>query len=334
MTNKKKNLIEALYGSFMFIDNLPDLINEETIYNEKGYVDLEFMTSILEWMSRMASISIKVHQALNTLFGCEEVDKNEKKRNDDSEIKWSVEEILKHSTLENNILKLPKINFNRNSYAEAKKWIEEAGGSWRGGKVQGFVFPFNAERVFSILHDGKRCDLQQDFQFFETPPNVAEWLVMISGGISDEDSVLEPSAGRGGLIKSIHRSNPSVIVDCYELMPENKEFLQKMENVRILGDDFTKGEHSTYSKIIANPPFSHNQDIDHVRMMYEFLKEGGTLAAITSKHWEFSNEKKCEDFRAWISSVNGEVFNIPQGEFNCSGTPIETRAIIIRKNVL
>ena len=52
------------------------------------------------------------------------------------------------------------------------------------------------------------------------------------------------------------------------------------------------------------------------------------------KHWEFSNEKKCEDFRAWISSVNGEVFNIPQGEFNCSGTPIETRAIIIRKNVL
>ena len=104
--------------------------------------------------------------------------------------------------------------------------------------------------------------------------------------------------------------------------------------LRILGDDFTKGEHSTYSKIIANPPFSHNQDIDHVRMMYEFLKEGGTLAAITSKHWEFSNEKKCEDFRAWISSVNGEVFNIPQGEFNCSGTPIETRAIIIRKNVL
>lgn len=169
---------------------------------------------------------------------------------------------------------------------------------------------------------------------FDYSPNVADWLVMISGGISDEDSVLEPSAGRGGLIKSIHRSNPSVIVDCYELMPENKEFLQKMENVRILGDDFTKGEHSTYSKIIANPPFSHNQDIDHVRMMYEFLKEGGTLAAITSKHWEFSNEKKCEDFRAWISSVNGEVFNIPQGEFNCSGTPIETRAIIIRKNVL
>lgn len=334
MTNKKKNLIEALYGSFMFIDNLPDLINEETIYNEKGYVDLEFMTSILEWMSRMASISIKVHQALNKLFGCEEVDKNEKKRNDYSGIKWGVEEILKHSTLENNILKLPKINFNRNSYAEAKKWIEEAGGSWSGGKVQGFVFPFNAERVFSILHDGKRCKLQQDFQFFETPPDMADWLVMLSGGISDDDIVLEPSAGRGSLIKAIHRSNPHVIVYCYELMPENKEFLQNMENVRILGDDFMRGEHSEYSKIIANPPFSNNQDIDHVRMMYVLLKKGGTLASITSAHWELSNEKKCTDFREWLSSVQGEVLEIQQGEFKSSGTSIQTRVIIIRKNVL
>lgn len=112
------------------------------------------------------------------------------------------------------------------------------------------------------------------------------------------------------------------------------DFLESASSVDRRGFMAFKREHSTYSKIIANPPFSHNQDIDHVRMMYEFLKEGGTLAAITSKHWEFSDEKKCEDFRAWISSVNGEVFNIPQGEFNCSGTPIETRAIIIRKNVL
>ena len=30
--SKKKNLIEALYGSFMFLDNLPDLIDRENIY--------------------------------------------------------------------------------------------------------------------------------------------------------------------------------------------------------------------------------------------------------------------------------------------------------------
>lgn len=97
---------------------------------------------------------------------------------------------------------------------------------------------------------------------------------------------------------------------------------------------FMRGEHSEYSKIIANPPFSNNQDIDHVRMMYVLLKKGGTLASITSAHWELSNEKKCTDFREWLSSVQGEVLEIQQGEFKSSGTSIETRVIIIRKNVL
>ena len=85
-----------------------------------------------------------------------------------------MEEILKHCTLEDSVLKLPKVQFNKKSYAEAKKWIEEAGGSWQGGKIQGFTFPFNPERVFSILKEGKRCDLQKDFQFFETPADIAD----------------------------------------------------------------------------------------------------------------------------------------------------------------
>lgn len=59
---------------------------------------------------------------------------------------------------------------------------------------------------------------------FETPAEVADWLVMLAGGIHEDDTVLEPSAGRGALIKAIHRACPSVAVACYELMPENREF--------------------------------------------------------------------------------------------------------------
>lgn len=245
--------------------------------------------------------------------------------------KWSVEEILKHCTLENNILKLPQVQFNKKSYAEAKKWIEEAGGSWQGGKVQGFTFPFNAERVFSILKDGKRCNLQQEYQFFETPDGVADWLVMLAGGIHEDDTVLEPSAGRGALIRAIHRACPSVMVECYELMPENREFLHSLGNVILLGEDFAKDSVGSYSKIIANPPFTNNQDIDHVRLMYERLEEGGTLAAITSPHWKFASEKKCAAFRQWIDEVHGQVFEIGAGEFKESGTSISTMAIVIKK---
>ena len=331
MTSRKKNLIEALYGSFMFIDNLPELIDRETIYDETGHVDLEFMTAILQWMSRMADISVKVQKSLNRLLGCDELEQNNKRNKDDSGSKWSVEEILMHCTLEDNVLKLPQVQFNKKSYAEAKKWIEEAGGSWMGGKVQGFTFPVNAERVFSILHEGKRCNLQQEFQFFATPAEVADWLVMLAGGVHEDEKVLEPSAGTGAIIDAIHRSCPDVIVDCYELMPENKEILSKKDNIRILGDDFTKCDVAQYDKIIANPPFSKNQDIRHVRRMYECLNPGGVLAAITGPHWEFGSESECKDFRQWLEDNGGKKFEIEEGTFKESGTGTKTIAIVINK---
>ncbi|MCA5613062.1 SAM-dependent DNA methyltransferase [Bacteroides fragilis] len=330
MKSRKENLIKALHGSFMFVDNLPELISKESIYDENGIVDCELLTSILEWMSRMAEVSNKVSESLGKLLGIEDLPENGKKKFDEGK-KWNVAEILKHCTLENNILKLPQVQFNKKSYADAKKWIEEAGGSWQGGKVQGFTFPFNAERVFSILKDGKRCNLQQEYQFFETPDGVADWLVMLAGGIHEDDTVLEPSAGRGALIKAIHRACPSVMVECYELMPENREFLHSLGNVILLGEDFAKDSIGSYSKIIANPPFVNNQDIDHVRLMYERLEEGGTLAAITSPHWKFASEKKCAAFRQWIDEVHGQVFEIGAGEFKESGTSISTMAVVINK---
>ena len=329
MTNRKKNLIEALRGSYMFIDNLPELVNKESIYDENGCVDTELMTAILEWMSRVSDVTTQVGNALGNLLGIEDDEKKDDKK--DEGIKWSVEEILRHCTLEDNVLKLPQVQFNKKSYAEAKKWIEEAGGSWQGGKVQGFTFPFNAERVFSILREGKRCNLQQDFQFFATPPEVADWLVMLAGGVHEDEKVLEPSAGTGSIIDAIHRSCPDVIVDCYELMPENKEILSKKDNICILGDDFTKCDVAQYDKIIANPPFSKNQDIRHVRRMYECLNPGGVLAAITGPHWEFGSESECKDFRQWLEDNGGKKFEIKEGTFKESGTGTKTIAIVINK---
>lgn len=124
---------------------------------------------------------------------------------------------------------------------------------------------------------------------------------------------------------------PSVIVECYELMPENREFLHTLDNVILLGEDFTKDSVGNYTKIIANPPFSGNQDIDHVRHMYERLEEGGILAAITSRHWKFASEKKCVEFREWLEKVHGEVFEIEAGEFKESGTTVSTMAVVIKK---
>ena len=328
--NKKEILIKALRGSVAQLNELSTMTEGIDVYNATGHVDTEFLIEALSCVNTFMDASNTVVQKISSLLA-PDAPTDEKKKQTDEGKKWNVEDILKHCTLEDGVLKLPKVQFNKKSYAEAKKWIEVAGGSWQSGKIQGFTFPFNPERVFSILKEGKRCNLQQEYQFFETPAEVADWLVMLAGGINEADTVLEPSAGRGALIKAIHRACPSVTVECYELMPENREFLYSLDNVIILDEDFTKDSVGSYTKIIANPPFSGNQDIEHVRIMYKLLEKGGTLAAITSSHWKIASEKKCVDFRNWLEEVHGEVFEIGAGEFKESGTSISTMAVVIRK---
>jgi hypothetical protein len=330
MTNKKENLIALLRGSVAQLKDITTAVDGIDVYTETGHVDTDFLMDALICVNEFMTASNLVVNTISSLLAPNVV-VEEKEKKDDSGSKWSVEDILKHCTLEDNVLKLPRVQFNKKSYAEAKKWIEEAGGSWQGGKVQGFTFPFNADRVFSILHEGKRCNLQQDFQFFATPPEVADWLVMLAGGVHEDEKVLEPSAGTGAIIDAIHRSCKDLVVDCFELMPENKELLSKKSNINILGDDFTTYDLGLYDKIIANPPFSKNQDIRHVKRMYEHLNNGGTVAAIMSCHWKIASEKECADFREWLKDVHAKVCDIEEGSFKQSGTGIETTAVIIQK---
>lgn len=153
MTSKKENLIAQLRGSVANLKDITVSVEGIDVYDDTGHVDTEFITDALICVNEFMSVSNLVVNIISTLIAPNVVE--EEKKQDDLGSKWSVEEILMHCTLEDNVLKLPQVHFNKKSYAEAKKWIEEAGGSWQGGKVQGFTFPFNADRVFSILHEGK-----------------------------------------------------------------------------------------------------------------------------------------------------------------------------------
>lgn len=333
MKSNEEIFQEALRGSIESLRLSSEAAKKVELRDENGKLKPFFWVHNLDLLNEIVDAQKEIMSIINSMISpYAETPNIGKKEETDTGEKWSADEILRHCTLEDNIIRLPRIQFNKKIYAKAKERIEKAGGTWKGGKVQGFTFPFNAERVFSILKTGVPYDLQKEFQFFETPPELGDWLVMLADGISESDSVLEPSAGRGALIEAIHRSCPNVIVDCYELMPENRSFLQKKECVRLLGENFTEAPiQGKYSKIIANPPFSSNQDIKHVRVMYELLQEGGTLAAITSRHWRMGSESLCIEFRAWLDRVGGIIYDIEEGEFKESGTGIGTCAVVIKK---
>ena len=114
-------------------------------------------------------------------------------------------------------------------------------------------------------------------------------------------------------------------------MPENQEQLIKKDGVNLIGEDFLQSQVNGYTRIIANPPFSGNQDVDHVIEMYNRLSPGGMVAAIMSKHWQFASEKKCVEFRSFLKDTDAKVLDISAGEFKSSGTNIPTSVVLIKK---
>lgn len=239
------------------------------------------------------------------------------------------EEVLQNSTVDGNVVKLPEGQLDRKLYMEVAKSLELIGGKWKGGKVFGFVFPTDPTELLQQIAGGEKRNLKKEFQFFGTPDSLCEVLVDLAD-IKEEERVLEPSAGQGAIVKSILRKNR--IVWGYELMEVNQIFLNKIEGFRLLGDNFlTESGETGYDKIVANPPFSKNQDIDHIYKMYDCLYDGGRIVTIASLHWETSSNKKETKFRNWLNEVGAKIQKVPSGTFKESGTMVETCIIIINK---
>lgn len=241
------------------------------------------------------------------------------------------EQVLQGCTIDGMIVKLPPEQLDRKLYEEVKKSLELIGGKWKGGKVAGFVFPHDPVDLLAQISNGEKRNLKKEYQFFATPDMLADKLVELAE-LRETDSILEPSAGQGAIIKAIQRKFPQKEVSCYELMPINQSFLIKMHNVNLLGDDFlANNSRGSYDRIVANPPFTKNQDIDHINMMWKLLRPGGRMVSMASVHWRHSTNKKEKLFKEWLYEIDAAIIDVPAGTFKESGTTIETVIIVIDK---
>ena len=240
----------------------------------------------------------------------------------------NTEQVLNKCTIEGHLVKLPNIQLDRKSYSNVKKALEKIGGKWKT-KEQAFVFEEDPTSLIKEVSNGKKRNIKQETQFFATSPELAYKLVEYAG-IEKHHKILEPSAGDGAIVKAINKQFDMTSVDCVEMMPLNRSKLNSMPTVNLVGEDFLEFE-GEYDRIIANPPFSKNQDITHVRHMYDQLKSGGRLVSITSVSWTKGNQKKQKEFREWLSDLGAVVFLNEAGSFKSSGTNVETATIILNK---
>jgi hypothetical protein len=241
-------------------------------------------------------------------------------------------EILKKSTVSENSVKLPDVMLDRKEYMDVKKTLEGIGGKWKGGKTKAFIFTHDPKPLMDEILGGKKVNLKKDFQFFGTPELLADRLVDLAD-ISKEHTFLEPSAGQGAIIKAIRKKVFTKPIAYYELMPQNKDILKKIDdNILFLGDNFL--EHNIdikFDRIIANPPFTKNQDIDHLWKMYYCLNDKGILVCITSTSWYRGSQKRQVAFREFLEEVDAEIIEVEEGAFKESGTSIATLIIKITR---
>jgi len=240
----------------------------------------------------------------------------------------SVDEAIKNCTVEGNVIKLPQGQLDPKSYKDVKKQLENIGGKWNTS-AQGFRFDNDPTELLAGLVKGDKTNLKQDFQFFETPSDLADDMIR-RADIQPTDVVLEPSAGKGAIVKKLIPLASRV--DMCEFMPTNKTYLENTLGFDVIGSDFLAlNEDLKYDKIVANPPFSKNQDITHVMKMYDHLKTGGKLVAITSVSWVTGKQKKQIAFQEFLKSVGAVQEEIKEGTFKKTGTNVKTMLLEIVK---
>lgn len=243
-------------------------------------------------------------------------------------------ESLLKCKVEGNIVSLPPISDGAlPNYADVRKALLNAGAKY---KRNTFVFESEAQPYIDRLVNGDSVNIKKEFQFFSTPKEVAEMMMEQLPEPENSDyseKVLEPSAGEGALIKGFYEYiGREIPVDCFELMDINRKKLAKIPRVNILGDDFLKCDlREVYNIVIANPPFTKNQDIDHIRKMFTVLKPGGTLVTLSSNSWKRGSQKKQLEFKEWLEWLNAETTDIEPGAFKESGTEVGAIMIVIHK---
>lgn len=242
------------------------------------------------------------------------------------------EQVLQNCTVEGTVIKLPNTQLERKLYQEVAKSLELIGGKWKGGKTFGFVFETDPTDLLNQIANGEKRNLKKEYQFFATPKALAEKLVQLAE-IKSYDTILEPSAGQGAIVKAIWNLFPNKHIFGCELMDVNREILHKLGSfLDVVASDFLAyNPPFLFDKIIANPPFTKNQDIDHLLKMYNCLSIGGRLVCITSESWAMGSQAKQVQFRQWLKEVDAEVIDIPSGTFKESGTMVGGKIVVITK---
>ena len=234
--------------------------------------------------------------------------------------------ILGQCLVDGKRLFLPDTQLDRKMYEAVNKILVAMGGKWnRSAKAHVFE-ECPEEALLDVLNTGEILDAKKEFQFFETPSELAQRMVALAN-LSREHVVLEPSAGMGAIASEIKAVHPLDRIICIELQESNVEHLRN-QGFMCSSGDFLMTDISV-DRIIANPPFCKGQDADHINHMLDCLAPGGRLVSIASAGLLFRQDKRYCAIRDRINALGGTIETLPAGTFKDSGTMVRTVLVVV-----
>ena len=236
----------------------------------------------------------------------------------------------------NYIVRFPEMSDKQ--YDKIKYIMEYAGGHWRE-RFGGFQFneapDIIQSRLAEIMSYGE-INLSDDmvmqikYQFYPTPEGLAQQMVEMAD-IKPGETVLEPSAGRGAILKYIVNKTPNY--KAVEINSDNANYLRGLGyNVSQTSFElFSSRTKMRFDKVVMNPPFSDKRDILHTMMAYNLLKPDGTLVGLLAENSIYYKREITARFNRFIGKVGAKIHQIPHGTFNESGTNVDVVCIVINK---
>ena len=160
---------------------------------------------------------------------------------------------------------------------EVARVLETLGGTPVAGKLNRWAFDYDPLEVIKEINASGCIPDQKAHQFYPTPPTLARVLVDMAD-IGPEHSVLEPSAGHGGLADLLSKERTT----CVEVAALNAKVLEAKGHDVVEADflAWSGVTASRFDRVVMNPPFSEGRAEAHTLAAAGLLRPGGRLVAI------------------------------------------------------
>lgn len=165
-----------------------------------------------------------------------------------------------------------KYTVSKDALPEVERVLEAIGGVKQPGGH--WLFDYEPGEVLNEIVVSGCIPDHRSHQFYPTPSRLAERLVELAG-IEPHHTVLEPSAGLGGLADLLPKDRTT----CVEISDLHCKVLEA-KGRRVDCADFLHWQAGSFNRVVMNPPFSEGRWHAHVEHAASMLHPGGRLVAI------------------------------------------------------